>query len=191
MVRFVNGVPDVIYYSEHSSGAAFKYSAVEKVGDRPVSYIAVGTHANYAVCLHAHSHDVVLSLTTIQRRRAIISTIIRHLAIRQTKQTRDSFGTSPRISEVSGTFRRTTRFPLRPAPVLEETASLQRVLVGSILAGSGVTRSGQLPSLGSTVWTASVLLTTVQQVSTFKRTTRSGASHGQSLIIAYRHWFTQ
>jgi hypothetical protein len=25
---------------------------VEKIGDRPVSYTAIGTHANYAVCLH-------------------------------------------------------------------------------------------------------------------------------------------
>ena len=54
MVRFVNGVPHTVYYSEHSSGAAYKYSATEKVGGRPVSYIAVGTHANYAVCLRAH-----------------------------------------------------------------------------------------------------------------------------------------
>ena len=49
MVRFVNGVPDVVYYSEHSGGAAYTYSAVEKSGDRPVSYTAIGTHANYAV----------------------------------------------------------------------------------------------------------------------------------------------
>lgn len=48
MVRFINGTPDTVYYSEHSSGAAYKYSAVEKVGVRPVSYIATGTHANYA-----------------------------------------------------------------------------------------------------------------------------------------------
>ena len=52
MVRFVNGVPDVVYYSEHASGSAYKYSAVEKMGDRPVSYIATGSHANYAVRLN-------------------------------------------------------------------------------------------------------------------------------------------
>ena len=51
MVRFINGAPDTIYYSEHSSGAAYKYSAVEKVGVRPVNYVATGTHANYAVCM--------------------------------------------------------------------------------------------------------------------------------------------
>ena len=49
MVRFVNGVPDIVYYSEHASGTAYKYSVVEKVGVRPVSYTATGTHANYAV----------------------------------------------------------------------------------------------------------------------------------------------
>lgn len=51
MVRFVNGVPDTVYYSEHSNGAAYKYSAVEKIGVRPVSYTGIGTHANYPVCL--------------------------------------------------------------------------------------------------------------------------------------------
>jgi hypothetical protein len=51
MVRFVNGSPDVVYYSEHASGSAYKYSAVDKIGVRPVSYIATGTHANYPVRL--------------------------------------------------------------------------------------------------------------------------------------------
>ena len=63
MVRFLNGVPDVVYYSEHSGGAAYKYSAVEKVDDRPVCYIATGTHANYAVC-PSPAIRRVLSLTT-------------------------------------------------------------------------------------------------------------------------------
>jgi len=53
MVRFINGVPDTVYYSAHSGGAAYKYSAVEKDGDRPISYIAIGTHANYAVSFHS------------------------------------------------------------------------------------------------------------------------------------------
>lgn len=52
MVRFVNGVPDIVYYSAHSGGSAYKYTAVEKIGDRPVSYTGIGTHANYAVCFH-------------------------------------------------------------------------------------------------------------------------------------------
>jgi len=52
MVRFVNGVPDTIFLSAHSGGFAYKWSAVEKSGDRPVTYIATGTHANYAVRPH-------------------------------------------------------------------------------------------------------------------------------------------
>jgi len=52
MVRFIDGVPDTVYYSAHSGGSAYKYSAVEKSGDHPISYIAIGTHANYAVCPH-------------------------------------------------------------------------------------------------------------------------------------------
>jgi len=50
MVRFINGVPQTVYYSAHASGTAYRYSAVEKSGDRPISYTAIGTHANYAVC---------------------------------------------------------------------------------------------------------------------------------------------
>ena len=77
MVRFIDGVPDTVYYSEHSSGAAYKYSAVEKVGDRPVSYTAVGTHANYAVrlsiCLNG-LNTVSSLITDASRHRAIMIT---------------------------------------------------------------------------------------------------------------------
>lgn len=52
MVRFVNGVPSVVSYSEHSGGSAYTYAAVQKIGVRPVSYTAIGTHANYAVRFH-------------------------------------------------------------------------------------------------------------------------------------------
>ena len=54
MVRFVNGVPDTVFFSAHSGGFAYKYSALEKDGVRPIGYIATGTHANYAVCLHPY-----------------------------------------------------------------------------------------------------------------------------------------
>jgi hypothetical protein len=78
MVRFINGVPDTVYYSAHSGGAAYKYSAVEKIGDRPVSYTGIGTHANYAVCLSIFLNDpntVSSSLTGASRHRAIMSTV--------------------------------------------------------------------------------------------------------------------
>lgn len=52
MVRFVNGVPDTVFFSAHSGGFAYKYSAVEKEGDRPVGYVGIGTHANYGVSPH-------------------------------------------------------------------------------------------------------------------------------------------
>jgi hypothetical protein len=54
MVRFIKGTPDIVYYSAHSGGAAYRYNHidVEKIGVRPVSYTAVGTHANYPVCLY-------------------------------------------------------------------------------------------------------------------------------------------
>jgi len=47
MVRFNNSVPTAVWYSQHSNGAAYTYSAVNKIGDRPVSYSAIGSHANY------------------------------------------------------------------------------------------------------------------------------------------------
>ncbi|KAF2134832.1 vacuolar sorting-associated protein-like protein [Dothidotthia symphoricarpi CBS 119687] len=47
-VRFQNGVPKAVYYSEHAAGSAYTWDAVEKIGKRPVSYSAIGTHAMYA-----------------------------------------------------------------------------------------------------------------------------------------------
>ncbi|PUU84262.1 hypothetical protein B9Z19DRAFT_1070558 [Tuber borchii] len=47
-VRFISGIPQSIFYSEHSGGAAYKFGAVEKIGVRPVCYSASGSHANYA-----------------------------------------------------------------------------------------------------------------------------------------------
>ncbi|KAL3424065.1 vacuolar protein sorting-associated protein 62 [Phlyctema vagabunda] len=49
MVRFKNGLPDSIWYSQHNFGRAYTYHAVEKTASgRPVSYSAKGSHANYA-----------------------------------------------------------------------------------------------------------------------------------------------
>lgn len=49
MVRFEHGTPRGIYFSEHEGGQAYAWEAVEKRGDRPVIYSAVGSHAMYAL----------------------------------------------------------------------------------------------------------------------------------------------
>lgn len=50
MVRFVNGAPTHVYLSAHSAGTAYTFDAFPKATgtQRPVTYIASGTHANYA-----------------------------------------------------------------------------------------------------------------------------------------------
>ncbi len=48
MVRFLNGQPQAVWFSQHAYGEAFSYNAVEKRGQRPVAYSANGSHANYA-----------------------------------------------------------------------------------------------------------------------------------------------
>ena len=47
LVRFKHGKPIEIFFSEHDFGEAFSYSAVEKIGKRPVGYSGTGTHAMY------------------------------------------------------------------------------------------------------------------------------------------------
>ena len=49
MIRFSEGVPQAIWYSQHASGQAFTYGATEKNGKRPIAYSGNGTHANYAI----------------------------------------------------------------------------------------------------------------------------------------------
>lgn len=56
MVRFVNGEPKYLYLSAHSGGTAYDFAAVTKQNGRPVTYIAKGTHANYATP-GSHQHD--------------------------------------------------------------------------------------------------------------------------------------
>jgi hypothetical protein len=48
MIRFHDGAPRAIWYSQHAYGQAFTYNAVEKKDDRPVAYVARGSHAVYA-----------------------------------------------------------------------------------------------------------------------------------------------
>lgn len=48
MIRFKDGKPQALWYSQHSYGEAFTYDAVEKRDGRPVAYVARGSHAVYA-----------------------------------------------------------------------------------------------------------------------------------------------
>ncbi|KAF7918467.1 uncharacterized protein EAE98_009710 [Botrytis deweyae] len=57
MIRFVNGTPQTVWYSQHANGQAFKYSVVEKSGKRPIAYSARGSHANYAIS-GTHDHTI-------------------------------------------------------------------------------------------------------------------------------------
>jgi hypothetical protein len=60
MIRFKDGKPTAIWYSQHASGEALYYpTAVELYEDtgRPVTYSAKGTHANYA-SVGSHSHVI-------------------------------------------------------------------------------------------------------------------------------------
>ncbi|KAF2709729.1 hypothetical protein K504DRAFT_467679 [Pleomassaria siparia CBS 279.74] len=58
MVRFSNGVPQAVWYSQHANGEAFKYDTVDKKDDsRPIAYSAQGTHANYAIP-GTHDHTI-------------------------------------------------------------------------------------------------------------------------------------
>jgi Vacuolar protein sorting-associated protein 62 len=47
MIRFKKGVPEAVYFSQHASSESFTYKAVEKMGSRPVVYVAKGSHAVY------------------------------------------------------------------------------------------------------------------------------------------------
>ncbi|KAI1623705.1 hypothetical protein EDD37DRAFT_609915 [Exophiala viscosa] len=59
MVRFVNGTPQAVWYSQYSGGEAFTYNATVKGPDGvpPVTYVANGTHANYAIP-GPHDHTI-------------------------------------------------------------------------------------------------------------------------------------
>ncbi|KAL8646105.1 MAG: hypothetical protein Q9226_007017 [Calogaya cf. arnoldii] len=59
LVRFIHGKPEYVFVSEHFFGEAYTYSAVEKLGKRPVIYSAIGTHAMYATPGH---HPYILPL---------------------------------------------------------------------------------------------------------------------------------
>jgi hypothetical protein len=58
MVRFLNGVPQAVWYSQHANGQAFRYTSVEKTeAGRPIAYSANGSHAVYAIG-GTHDHTI-------------------------------------------------------------------------------------------------------------------------------------
>jgi hypothetical protein len=58
MVRFLNGEPQAIWYSQHANGQAFQYAAVEKTeSGRPIAYSSKGSHANYGMG-GTHDHTI-------------------------------------------------------------------------------------------------------------------------------------
>lgn len=63
MMRFENGIPRGVFFSEHEGGQAYAYEAVEKRGERPVIYSAVGSHAMYAM---PSSHSYILPFNLLK-----------------------------------------------------------------------------------------------------------------------------
>lgn len=43
MVRFKDGKPIALHLSAHADGHSFPWAIVEKMGDRPVGYVAKGS----------------------------------------------------------------------------------------------------------------------------------------------------
>jgi len=62
MIRFVDGVPQYIYLSEHSSGSAYNFTTLPQIDGRPATYIANGSHANYATTGHQDYEGTALGL---------------------------------------------------------------------------------------------------------------------------------
>jgi hypothetical protein len=62
MIRFVDGVPEYVYLSEHSGGSAYTYAALTQTDSRPTTYIATGSHANYATSGQQDYEGAVLGL---------------------------------------------------------------------------------------------------------------------------------
>ncbi|KAI0131900.1 hypothetical protein BJ170DRAFT_679798 [Xylariales sp. AK1849] len=59
MIRFVDSKPYAIYLSEHGAGSAYYWDVMTFNGNHPITYIATGSHANYAT---AGSQDYTIAL---------------------------------------------------------------------------------------------------------------------------------
>lgn len=59
MIRFINGAPKFVWFSQHSNGEAFKFEILKKdpSGKRPIAYAANGSHALYATP-GPHDHTI-------------------------------------------------------------------------------------------------------------------------------------
>ncbi|KAI4113981.1 MAG: hypothetical protein LQ345_005154 [Seirophora villosa] len=57
MIRFVDGTPTQVWYSQHGFGQAFTYDCLEKQGSRPIAYSGNGSHAVYAIS-GPHDHTI-------------------------------------------------------------------------------------------------------------------------------------
>ncbi|KAH8645823.1 hypothetical protein BX600DRAFT_390956 [Xylariales sp. PMI_506] len=62
MIRFVNGEPYAIYLSQHNAGSAYYWDVMDFHGERPITYVATGSHANYAT---AGTQDFTFALGLI------------------------------------------------------------------------------------------------------------------------------
>ncbi|KAJ4303350.1 hypothetical protein N0V90_002243 [Kalmusia sp. IMI 367209] len=66
MIRFVNGSPKAVWYSQHANGSAYTFSTVLKdtSGKRPLAYCVNGSHALYPTP-GTHDHTIPnINLTT-------------------------------------------------------------------------------------------------------------------------------
>ncbi|RKF59163.1 putative vacuolar protein sorting-associated protein TDA6 [Erysiphe neolycopersici] len=76
MIRFTNGTPSAIWYSQHGFGAAYTYDAVQKIGGRPVVFSARGSHSNWP---EAKAHDFHVIYKRIPPHIAYDYTSVGHL----------------------------------------------------------------------------------------------------------------
>ncbi|ROV95973.1 hypothetical protein VMCG_07972 [Cytospora schulzeri] len=63
MIRFNNNEPYAIYLSEHSAGSAYYWDVMNFNGDRPITYVANGSHANYATA-GTQEYTIALGIIT-------------------------------------------------------------------------------------------------------------------------------